>query len=86
MSELTKEVIIGAITILQDRQMQIREDTIVFEDGVEVAKTYFRYTASPGEDISSRPAFVQELAAFLWTPEVIANFKHKFPFPVNGGI
>lgn len=32
----------------------------------------------PGQDVSSHPKEVQDIAAQLWTPEVISNFKTQY--------
>ena len=74
---LTKEIVIGSVTILEDRQLQVREDTVVLEDGVELSRTYFRYVVGPGDNVSNRPAFVQQLAKFLWVPAVVKSWQAK---------
>jgi hypothetical protein len=75
MAELTKKIEIGLITIMQDQQLQVREDIVVYEGLVELSRTYTRYIASPGDDISEKPLEVQRLAEFLWTPLVIATYQ-----------
>jgi len=72
---LEKKIIVGLITIMEDRRMQIREDTVVYEDGVELSRTYTRYVMDPGDSIDNKPPIVRELANFLWTPEVIAAWE-----------
>lgn len=74
---LEKQVVLGLISILESRQMQIREDTVVYEDGVELSRTYMRYTAEPDQPVDDKPQIVQDLANLLWTPEVIARFKEQ---------
>ena len=48
---------------------------IIEKNGVEVGKTYHRYTRAPGEDVSDDCAELQAVAAALWTPEVIAAYE-----------
>jgi len=77
---LTKEIQPGSIEILSEAQMQIREDTVVFEDGVELSRTYHRTTLVPGDDVSGQLQRVQDIANLLWTTEVVADWKLKHPF------
>ena len=55
-----------------------REVTTIFEDGVELSRTYQRSSsgkenkASPGAALDSMPAEVQVFARAAWTPENIA--------------
>lgn len=55
--------------------IQCREANIVEKDGVEVGKTYYRYSRVPGEDVSDDCTELQTVAAALWTPEVIAAYE-----------
>jgi hypothetical protein len=76
---LTKEIVTGSIEIFQDLNMNVREDTIVLEDGVELSRTFFRYSLIPGDDVSTRPQLVKDITALLWTPEAIQSWKDKHP-------
>lgn len=49
---ITKRYEIGHIGIIPDGQIQIREDTVIEEDGKELGRTYHRAVLSPGDDIS----------------------------------
>ena len=71
---IIKEVVIGMTSILQHKGLQVREDTIISEDGVELSRTYMRYVLAPGDDVSERPEFIRNLTAFLWTQEVLDAF------------
>jgi hypothetical protein len=67
---LTKTIVVGSIEILEDLRMQVREDTVVDEDGVEISRTFLRYVLTPGDDVSSRPQLVQDVANSIW-PEAV---------------
>lgn len=54
--------------------IQCREENIVEKDGVEISKTYHRYTRCPGEDVSNDCQELQAVANALWTPEVIQSY------------
>jgi len=72
---LIKEVIVGLISIMEDKRMQVREDTVVYEDGKELSRTYTRYVSNPGDDLTPKPQIIKDLANLLWTPEVIEKWK-----------
>lgn len=72
---LTKKIVIGSREVLSDGQIQVREDTVIEEDGVELSRTYRRYVVYPGESTSPMPVEVQRVAAVEHTPEVIAAYE-----------
>lgn len=72
---LTKQTLIGSITIQSDGRMAIRDDTVIFDDGVEVARTYHRRVLDPGTDVSAETDMrLPVVAAAVWTPEVVTAF------------
>jgi len=77
---LTKEIVPGSIEIFEEGQMQVRDDTIVLEDGVEISRTYHRTTLVPGDDVSGQLQRVQDIANLLWTTQVVTDWKLKHPF------
>ena len=72
---LTKEVKVDQITVTENGIVLFREATRIFEDGVELSKTYHRSSLTPGQDISGVPANVQAICNAAWTPEVVAAFQ-----------
>ena len=72
---LEKKVSISKIEILEDGQMQIQEATRVFEDGVELSKTYRRWVVAPGDDVTAQDIRVKDIARVVHTPEV--NNKYR---------
>jgi len=64
--------------------IQCRRADIVLKDGVEIARGYHRTVYSPGDDVSEAPQEVQDVAAALWTPELIEDYKESIdPTPVE---
>jgi|TARA_B100000282_G_C31317092_1_gene302675 hypothetical protein len=71
----------------QYKVVQVRKATIVKKDGVELAKSYFRYVLNPGildtsdnlvdTDLSGQPAEVTAICNAVWTTEVKAAWKAK---------
>ena len=78
---LEKKIVVGLISIMEDKRLEIREDTVVTEttgiEVVEISRTYNRYVSNPGDDISGKPQIVQDVANLLWTAEVVDAWKTK---------
>ena len=61
--------------ILPNQVIQIRTTTVVEEDGVELARNHHRHCVHPGDDVSGEVQEVQDIAAALWTAEVISAYQ-----------
>ena len=61
--------------ILPNQTIQIRTTTVVEEDGVELARNHHRHVVKPGDDVSGEVQEVQDIAAALWTAEVISAYQ-----------
>ena len=61
--------------ILPNQVIQIRTTTVVEEDGVELARSHHRHVVHPGDDVSGEAQEVQDIAAALWTADVIAAYQ-----------
>jgi len=72
---LTKSVVVDQITVTENGIVLFREATRIFEDGVELSKTYHRSSLTPGQDVSSVPVNVQAICSAAWTSEVVAAFQ-----------
>ena len=60
--------------ILPNQVIQIRTTTVVEEDGVELARNHHRHCVHPGDDVTGEAQEVQDIAAALWTADVIAAY------------
>jgi len=60
--------------ILPDQTIQIRTTTVIEEDGVELGRKHHRHVVHPGDDVTGEAQEVQDIAAALWTNEVIAAY------------
>ena len=71
---ITKIIEIGKMEIVTEfKHIQVRTDTVLKEDGVEISRTYHRHVVTP--DISSdnlvkEDAQVQGIANAIWTDEI----------------
>lgn len=61
--------------ILPNKVIQIRTTTVVEEDGVELARNHHRHTVVPGQDVTGEAQEVQDIAAALWTADVISAYQ-----------
>jgi hypothetical protein len=75
---LTKEIIIDKLEIVGDyKKIQIREATVVSEDGTELARSFHRRVISPsGSDavisasLATETTEVRSVANVVWTDDI----------------
>lgn len=72
---LTERSTIDRIEVLENGVIQVRRADIVERDGVEIAKSYHRWTLSPGQDLTGQEQRVVDIANAAWTPEVVAAYQ-----------
>jgi hypothetical protein len=72
---LTERNIIDKIEILENGIIQVRQANIVERDGIEIAKTYHRWTLAPGQDLTDQQQKVIDVANAVWTEEVISAYQ-----------
>tara|TARA_Y100000401_G_scaffold22622_1_gene15248 strand:- start:73 stop:354 length:282 start_codon:yes stop_codon:yes gene_type:complete len=73
--------------VTQYKYVQVRKATVIKKDGVELTRSFERYTLSAGEldasdnlvdtDISGEPAEVSAICNAVWTSDVKAALKAK---------
>ena len=71
---LTERTEISRREVLPDGQIQVRTDTVIERDGVEISRTYHRHVVVPGADVSGEDASVQTVANAVHTDAVIAAY------------
>ena len=71
--------------ILPNQVIQIRTTTVVEEDGVELARNHHRHVVSPGDDVTGEVQEVQDIAAALWTADVISACQASIAESAPGG-
>lgn len=77
---VVKRLVLGKLDILEDGQLQLREDTIIEDDGVEIARLYHRRVLEPTEPVNlpvDAQPLVRGIAPVVWTPAVIAEYRRK---------
>ena len=85
---ITKETQIGKIEVVgKYKSVQVRTDTVVIEDDVELTRKYHRHVLQPGTldgsnnlvdtDISGENAEVQAICNAAWTDAVKLAWKNQ---------
>jgi len=54
------------------KTVQVRTATVIKKDGVEIARSFHRYTIEAGQDYSSQSTEVKAICAAVHTSDVIA--------------
>ena len=84
---ITKETQIGKIEVVgKYKLVQVRTDTVVIEDSVELTRKYYRHVLQPGTldsdenlvatDISGENAEVQAVCNAVWTDAIKLAWKN----------
>lgn len=71
---LTERSAIDKIEVLENGIIQVRRADIVERDGLEIAKSYHRWTLTPGQDLTGQEQRVIDVATAVWTAEVVATY------------
>ena len=64
-------------TILEDGQVQLREDTIFEEDGKEVFRSHHRRVLEPGANVAAEAPRLRAVCNAVWTPDVVRDFEDR---------
>ena len=88
---LEKIIKIDQIEVVGDyKAIQVRQATVITDDGVELSRSFHRHTLSCDADISEEDAEVQAVCNAVWTDEVKAAYNEFtsndefFPSAVGG--
>ena len=68
---LDKQVKIDQIEVVENGTVQVRQATIITEDGNQISRTFHRWCIAPGEDYSTQEQKVQNICKAAHTEEVI---------------
>ena len=88
---LEKVIKIDQIEIVGDyKSIQVRQATVITDDGVELSRSFHRHSLNCDADISGEDAEVQAVCNAVWTDEVKAAYEEFtsnqefFPSAVDG--
>ncbi len=66
-----------SLTVCPNGCINVRDETVIEEDGVELTRTFHRKVIDVVDDITNESQRLKDLAAAVWTPEVIEARKLK---------
>jgi hypothetical protein len=74
---LIQNSVIDVIEVLESGIIQVRQRNDIIDDSIGqiVASNFHRASFVPGSDVSAQPKRVQDIAAVIWTPEVISAYE-----------
>jgi hypothetical protein len=72
---LEKQIKIDRIEVVENGTVQVRQATIITENGNQLSRTFHRWCITPGEDYSTQEQQVQDICKVSHTPEVIAAYQ-----------
>lgn len=75
-AELTKEIAINRIEVLENGCVQVRQAIRVLEDGKIISQQFHRYLVSPGDDYSKHEDEVRAVCEKVQTQAVIDAYKN----------
>lgn len=71
----TDTTILDKLEILFNGVIQVRKARIVTDEKGEVGRQLSRYILEPGQDVSTQPMKIQQIAAIIWTPSVVSAYQ-----------
>ena len=81
---LTKQVINDKYEIVSIyKHIQVRQASIIKEDGVELSRSFHRRVLTPDMDVSGEDAEIKGMAAALWTDDVKKAWSDKLKADVG---
>ena len=72
---LEKETKIDRIEVVENGTVQVRQATIITDNGNQISRTYHRWCIAPGEDYSTQEQQVKDICGITHTTEVIAAYQ-----------
>jgi len=80
---LDKQTKIDRIEVVENGIVQIRQATIITDDGNQVSRTFHRWCIAPGEDYSDQEQQVQDICKVTHTAEIIAAYQAQLEANAN---
>ena len=72
---LDKQVLIDRIEVVENGTVQVRQATIITDNGNQISRTFHRWCIAPSQDYSDQEDKVKDICRVTHTPEVIAAYK-----------
>tara|TARA_R100000234_G_scaffold117915_1_gene97253 strand:+ start:953 stop:1213 length:261 start_codon:yes stop_codon:yes gene_type:complete len=65
------------------KHIQVRIDTVIEEDGIEISRKYWRRAYTPADDMSEACDEAKKMAEVFWTDEHIEEYKTMIAEQLN---
>ena len=72
---LDKQVLIDRIEVVENGTVQVRQATIITDNGNQISRTFHRWCIAPSQDYFDQDDKVKAICQAAHTPEVIAAYK-----------
>ena len=73
---ITKETLIGKMEIVGEfKSVQVRNDTVLKEDGTELSRSFHRHVLHPDADITNEDSEVKAVCNAVWTDKIKADYE-----------
>ena len=73
---ITKETLVGKIEVVGEfKSVQVRNDTVIKEDGTELTRSYHRHVLHPDADITNETSEVQAVCNAVWTDQIKTDYE-----------
>ena len=72
---LQKEIKIDRIEVVDNGTVQVRQATIITDNGNQISRTFHRWCIAPSQDYSDQEDKVKDICRVTHTPEVIAAYQ-----------
>ena len=70
--------------VSQFKMIQVRTARVIYDDGVEISRSFSRRVISPNDDVSNETSEIQAIAAAVHTDEVKAAYAAHLASQVGG--
>jgi hypothetical protein len=76
---LQQRRVLNSYTVVRNTFIEVEHADQIYDDATNqiLASTPHRCTYAPGDDVSTLEAEIQQIAAIVWTPEVIAAYQQN---------
>ena len=72
---LEKVISVDLIEVVQNGSVQVRTNTAILEDGVQISNAFHRHVVAPGDDYSEESDRVKAICAVIHTYKVITAYQ-----------
>ena len=79
MGQITKDLVIDRIEILEDCTIQVRTATVIKEDGKELTRSFHRHVVEPDSDTTNEDIKIKNIFDTICTKEVKDAYIAKKP-------